>query len=121
MSYMRGDLLTKTRKLVKGLAKPAPAWLKAMEQSVPSRSLAPPVHFRYVLLRPFDVGAVNCVEMRDPSLVIYSSHLSSTYGWLLVGRSKTRFGIVHNIICRWLDILIYALTIHIDDSISFII
>jgi hypothetical protein len=34
MSYMRGDLLTKTRKLVKGLAKPAPTWLKAMEESV---------------------------------------------------------------------------------------
>ena len=32
MSYMRGDLLTKTRKLVKGLAKPAPTWLKAMEE-----------------------------------------------------------------------------------------
>jgi hypothetical protein len=31
---MRGDLLTKTRKLVKGLAKPAPTWLKAMEESV---------------------------------------------------------------------------------------
>jgi hypothetical protein len=36
MSYMRGDLLTKTRKLVKGLAKPAPRWLKAMEESVHS-------------------------------------------------------------------------------------
>lgn len=35
-SYMRGDLLTKTRKLVKGLAKPAPKWLKAMEESVHS-------------------------------------------------------------------------------------
>uniref|UniRef100_A0ACD5YIQ8 Uncharacterized protein n=1 Tax=Avena sativa TaxID=4498 RepID=A0ACD5YIQ8_AVESA len=35
MSYMRGDLLTKTRKLVKGLAKPAPTWLKAMEQAPP--------------------------------------------------------------------------------------
>ncbi|XP_006663906.1 uncharacterized protein LOC102706056 [Oryza brachyantha] len=35
MSYMRGSLLAKTQKLVKGLAKPAPAWLKAMEQSPP--------------------------------------------------------------------------------------
>jgi len=34
MSYMRGDLLTKTWKLVKGLAKPAPTWLKAMEEPV---------------------------------------------------------------------------------------
>ncbi|KAL8150156.1 hypothetical protein V2J09_019964 [Rumex salicifolius] len=38
MSHMKGDLLTKTRKLVKCLAKPEPRWLKAMEQ-------APPVTF----------------------------------------------------------------------------
>ncbi|CAK9136307.1 unnamed protein product [Ilex paraguariensis] len=38
MSFMRGDLLTRTRKLVKGLAKSEPVWLKAMEQ-------APPVSF----------------------------------------------------------------------------
>ncbi|KAL3511101.1 hypothetical protein ACH5RR_030502 [Cinchona calisaya] len=38
MSFMKGDLLTKTRKLVKGLAKTEPLWLKAMEQ-------APPVTF----------------------------------------------------------------------------
>ncbi|KAF2299172.1 hypothetical protein GH714_030896 [Hevea brasiliensis] len=36
MSYMRGDLLTRTRKLVKGLAKAEPAWLKAMEQAPPA-------------------------------------------------------------------------------------
>lgn len=34
MSFMKGDLLTKTRKLVKGLAKAEPVWLKAMEQYV---------------------------------------------------------------------------------------
>ena len=34
MSYMRGDLLTKMRKMVKGLARPEPRWLKAMEESV---------------------------------------------------------------------------------------
>lgn len=38
MSFMKGDLLTRTRKLVKGLAKAEPVWLKAMEQ-------APPVTF----------------------------------------------------------------------------
>ncbi|XP_057496737.1 uncharacterized protein LOC130781553 [Actinidia eriantha] len=38
MSFMRGDLLTRTRKLVKGLAMAEPVWLKAMEQ-------APPVTF----------------------------------------------------------------------------
>ncbi|GMH21693.1 hypothetical protein Nepgr_023535 [Nepenthes gracilis] len=36
MSYMRGDLLTRTKKLVKGLAKAEPVWLKAMEQSPPA-------------------------------------------------------------------------------------
>ncbi|KAJ7943431.1 RNA-binding protein [Quillaja saponaria] len=35
MSFMRGDLLTRTRKLVKGLAKAEPVWLKAMEQAPP--------------------------------------------------------------------------------------
>lgn len=34
MSFMKGDLLTKTRRLVKGLAKAEPLWLKAMEQYV---------------------------------------------------------------------------------------
>ncbi|XP_050237625.1 uncharacterized protein LOC130014538 [Mercurialis annua] len=38
MSFVRGDLLTKTRKLVKGLAKAEPAWLKPMQ-------LAPPPTF----------------------------------------------------------------------------
>ncbi|KAH1160765.1 hypothetical protein AAZX31_11G256000 [Glycine max] len=33
MSFMRGDFLSRTRKLVKGLAKAQPAWLKAMEQA----------------------------------------------------------------------------------------
>ncbi|KAG8501924.1 hypothetical protein CXB51_004570 [Gossypium anomalum] len=36
MSFMKGDLLTKTRKLVNGLAKPRPVWLKAMEQAPPA-------------------------------------------------------------------------------------
>ncbi|KAB5538505.1 hypothetical protein DKX38_016038 [Salix brachista] len=36
MSFMKGNLLTKTRKLVKGLAKSEPAWLKAMEHAPPA-------------------------------------------------------------------------------------
>ncbi|TKY69735.1 hypothetical protein E2542_SST06017 [Spatholobus suberectus] len=36
MSFMRGDLLSRTRKLVKGLAKAQPVWLKAMEQAPPA-------------------------------------------------------------------------------------
>lgn len=41
MSYMRGDLLTKMRKMVKGLARPEPRWLKAMEESVHLLSVFP--------------------------------------------------------------------------------
>lgn len=33
---MRGDFLSRTRKLVKGLAKAQPVWLKAMEQAPPA-------------------------------------------------------------------------------------
>lgn len=33
---MRGDLLRRTRKVVKGLAKAEPVWLKAMEQAPPA-------------------------------------------------------------------------------------
>ncbi|KAH9773995.1 Arabinanase/levansucrase/invertase [Citrus sinensis] len=36
MSFMKGDLLMKTRKLVKGMAKAEPVWLKAMEQAPPA-------------------------------------------------------------------------------------
>ncbi|XP_062161902.1 uncharacterized protein LOC133868919 [Alnus glutinosa] len=36
MSFMKGDLLTRTRKLVKGLAKAEPVWLKAMEHAPPA-------------------------------------------------------------------------------------
>ncbi|KAL3824970.1 hypothetical protein ACJIZ3_020999 [Penstemon smallii] len=36
MSFMKGDLLSKTRKLVKGLAKAEPVWLKAMEKAPPA-------------------------------------------------------------------------------------
>ncbi|KAI4368444.1 hypothetical protein MLD38_017001 [Melastoma candidum] len=35
MAFMKGDLLTRTRKLVKGLAKAEPIWLKSMEQVPP--------------------------------------------------------------------------------------
>lgn len=39
MSFMKGDLLNRTRKLVKGLAMAEPRWLKAMEQLGSSVSL----------------------------------------------------------------------------------
>ncbi|KAF2554126.1 hypothetical protein F2Q68_00035196 [Brassica cretica] len=35
MSWMKGDLLSKTRRLVGGLATREPVWLKAMEASPP--------------------------------------------------------------------------------------
>ncbi|CAN1778208.1 hypothetical protein LINPERHAP1_LOCUS14320 [Linum perenne] len=36
MSFMKGDLLSRTRRLVKGMAKAEPVWLKAMEQAPPA-------------------------------------------------------------------------------------
>ncbi|KAF3617246.1 putative protein -like protein [Capsicum annuum] len=36
MSFMKGDLLNRTRRLVKGLAKAEPLWLKAMEEAPPA-------------------------------------------------------------------------------------
>ncbi|XP_021897193.1 uncharacterized protein LOC110814135 [Carica papaya] len=36
MSFRKGDLLSQTRRLVKGLAKIEPVWLKAMEQAPPA-------------------------------------------------------------------------------------
>ncbi|CAL9779562.1 unnamed protein product, partial [Musa acuminata subsp. burmannicoides] len=52
MSYMRGDLLSKMRKLVKGLAKPTPVWLKPMEE-------APPVTF------PRTDGKIKKIELPE--------------------------------------------------------
>ncbi|RAL37268.1 unnamed protein product [Cuscuta campestris] len=36
MSFMKGDLLRRTQKLVKGFAKAEPVWLKAMEHAPPA-------------------------------------------------------------------------------------
>ncbi|RLM58064.1 uncharacterized protein C2845_PM18G14590 [Panicum miliaceum] len=68
MSYMRGDLLTKTRKLVKGLAKPAPTWLKAMEE-------APPVTF------PRVDGKIKKIEMPEDVYIkkFFKKHPDSLY------------------------------------------
>ncbi|TVU27148.1 hypothetical protein EJB05_29731 [Eragrostis curvula] len=68
MSYMRGDLLTRTRKLVKGLAKPAPRWLKAMEE-------APPVTF------PRTDGKIKKIELPEDVYVkrFFKKHPDSLY------------------------------------------
>ncbi|GAB2299147.1 hypothetical protein Dimus_033219 [Dionaea muscipula] len=68
MSHMRGDLLTKTRKLVKSLAKPEPLWLKAMEE-------APPVTF------PRSDGKLKPITLpEDPYIKkFYSKHPDSHY------------------------------------------
>ncbi|XP_072953265.1 uncharacterized protein [Typha angustifolia] len=65
---MRGYLLTKTRKLVKGLAKPTPVWLKAMEE-------APPVTF------PLTDGKIKKIEMPEDVYVkrFYKKHPDSLY------------------------------------------
>ncbi|XP_008787812.1 uncharacterized protein LOC103705748 [Phoenix dactylifera] len=68
MSYMRGDLLTRTRKLVKGLAKPTPVWLKAMER-------APPVAF------PRTDGKIKKIEMPEDIYIkrFFRKHPDSLY------------------------------------------
>ncbi|KAF8648565.1 hypothetical protein HU200_064607 [Digitaria exilis] len=68
MSYMRGDLLTKTRKLVKGLAKPAPTWLKAMEESVHS---FPTLPSSLISVSPSSVCAFT------PAFLYYATHLAA--------------------------------------------
>ncbi|TVU50702.1 hypothetical protein EJB05_02089, partial [Eragrostis curvula] len=86
MSYMRGDLLTRTRKLVKGLAKPAPRWLKAMEESVrypffiklsllDCSTRAPPVTF------PRTDGKIKKIEMPEDVYVkrFFKKHPDSLY------------------------------------------
>ncbi|PON54158.1 hypothetical protein PanWU01x14_197070 [Parasponia andersonii] len=54
MSFMKGDLLTKTRKLVKGLAIAEPRWLKAMEQATPPKFPRSDGHVKKITL-PEDV------------------------------------------------------------------
>lgn len=68
MSYMKGDLLTKTRKLVKGLAKTEPLWLKPMEK-------APPVVF------PRSAGKVMPISLPEDVYVdkFYQKHPESKY------------------------------------------
>ncbi|XP_054824595.1 uncharacterized protein LOC129322332 isoform X2 [Prosopis cineraria] len=54
MSFMRGDLLCRTRKLVKGLAQTEPLWLKAMEQAPPASFPRPEGKIKTITL-PEDV------------------------------------------------------------------
>ncbi|XP_021739954.1 uncharacterized protein LOC110706355 [Chenopodium quinoa] len=68
MSFMKGDLLTKTRKLVKGLAKSEPLWLKPMQK-------APPVVF------PRSDGKVKPISLPEDVYVnkFYQKHPESKY------------------------------------------
>ncbi|XP_043715441.1 uncharacterized protein LOC122663855 [Telopea speciosissima] len=68
MSFMKGDLLTKTRKLVKGLAKAKPVWLKAMEE-------APPVTF------PRTDGKVEKISLPEDIYIkkFFQKHPDSKY------------------------------------------
>ncbi|KAH6809365.1 hypothetical protein C2S53_005586 [Perilla frutescens var. hirtella] len=50
MSFMRGDLITKTRKLVKGFAKTEPVWLKSMEKAPPATFPRPQNKLRQITL-----------------------------------------------------------------------
>ncbi|CAN6372426.1 unnamed protein product [Urochloa humidicola] len=66
MSYMRGDRLTMMRKLVKGLAKPAPTWLKVMEnshnESLLQQTLAASHH---VLLKEAKKASASTINYKD--------------------------------------------------------
>ncbi|KAK9707221.1 hypothetical protein RND81_07G180900 [Saponaria officinalis] len=68
MSYMKGDLLTKTTTLVKGLAKREPLWLKAMQK-------APPAVF------PRSDGKVKVISLPEDVYVtkFYQKHPESKY------------------------------------------
>ncbi|KAJ4951171.1 hypothetical protein NE237_028003 [Protea cynaroides] len=68
MSFMKGDLLTRTRKLVKGLAKAKPIWLKAMEE-------APPVTF------PSTNGKVEKISLPEDTYIkkFFQKHPDSKY------------------------------------------
>ncbi|XP_057527200.1 uncharacterized protein LOC130806220 [Amaranthus tricolor] len=68
MSYMKGNLLTRTRKLVKGLAKSEPVWLKAMEK-------APPVVF------PHSDGKVKPINLPEDVYIkkFFGMHPESKY------------------------------------------
>ncbi|KAJ7953849.1 RNA-binding protein [Quillaja saponaria] len=68
MSFMRGDLLTRTGKLVKGLAKAEPVWFKAMKQ-------APPPMF------PRADGKINKITLPEDVYIkkFYQKHSDSKY------------------------------------------
>ncbi|KAK6931263.1 hypothetical protein RJ641_003056, partial [Dillenia turbinata] len=68
MSFMKGDLLTRTRKLVKGLAKAEPLWLKAMER-------APPANF------PRSDGTLKKISLPEDAYVqkFFKKHPESKY------------------------------------------
>ncbi|XP_078439460.1 uncharacterized protein LOC144709712 [Wolffia australiana] len=68
MSFTRGDLLTRTRKLVKGMAMAAPRWLKSMEA-------APPVTF------PLPEGKVKQITMPEDIYIkkFFQKHPDSLY------------------------------------------
>ncbi|XP_074274601.1 uncharacterized protein LOC141598746 [Silene latifolia] len=68
MSHMKGDLLTRTTKLVKGFAKREPLWLKPMQMS------PPPVF-------PRANGKVNVITLPEDAYVkkFYEKHPESQY------------------------------------------
>ncbi|KAK3042377.1 hypothetical protein RJ639_002423, partial [Escallonia herrerae] len=68
MSFMKGDLLTRTRKLVKGLAMAEPVWLKAMEQ-------APPANFPHAESKVKPISLPEDVYIKK----FYKKHPDSKY------------------------------------------
>ncbi|KAF3322568.1 hypothetical protein FCM35_KLT12557 [Carex littledalei] len=67
MSFMRGDLLTRVRKLVKGYAMPTPPWLKAMEKAPPVTFPRPDAKIEKIKL-PEDDYVMKFLDYHDHSM-----------------------------------------------------
>ncbi|GAU19966.1 hypothetical protein TSUD_273010 [Trifolium subterraneum] len=74
MSFMKGDLLSRTRKLVKGLAKAEPVWLKAMEQAPPATFPRPQGKIQTITL-PEDVYVKRFCAIDPPPSRIFASRV----------------------------------------------
>ncbi|KAK8274221.1 hypothetical protein V6Z12_D10G059700 [Gossypium hirsutum] len=84
MSFVKGDLLTKTRKLVNGLAKPQPVWLKAMEQI----SAYDPPPARLFGLRVLELKELGVTE--EEAVAVADGNISSTPGIVVVSCAQVQ-------------------------------
>ncbi|XP_039685534.1 uncharacterized protein [Medicago truncatula] len=83
MSFMKGDLLSRSRKLVKGLAMAEPVWLKAMEQfsaidPAPSRLFA----LRVLELKEHGISEDEAMEVADMEYIAEKKAKKKAYARL---------------------------------------